>query len=518
MGLSAKERMARWREKQRADPDAHARNKQRERERNQKRREEGKIKTIGDMSDREKRLARKRWRENSKYYRQRQKVTSTLMTPPTSPEHGLLENDQRIERVENNRSNRMKKQHARKRKNEKAKCYRKNKNLQIKLKFQARLTEKYKKRYNRLKHKVHGIDKNDAMQIIEKDKHMFSAKSFMLYKTMINNIRQRYKAAKTNKEKRLIAGFVTRKRILKQYGLTIFANATLEISRRHIDQRTLRKPNVKKLRMKRKLEEFFERDDVSRMTSDKKATITRNGNKKQIRFLADDLKTLHAKYLSEGYSVSYTLFCQLRPFWVIKPREKDRKTCMCKIHDNLSLKINTAYKEGLVQTKDLNVLTKTIVCDDTNKICMYRECNQCKDNKIPIAVINETDLFKQTTWHAWKTKREQIDENKSSKIVTKIVKQQEQGTRQILVNEINEEMQRACRHIFNIRNQYKTLQYLRRNLTHEEIIAHIDFSENYACKYAHEIQAMHFGGSRSFISLHTGVVYTKDNIILHSFR
>ena len=36
----------------------------------------------------------------------------------------------------------------------------------------------------------------------------------MLYKTMINNIRQRYKAVKTNKEKRLIAGAVTRKRIL----------------------------------------------------------------------------------------------------------------------------------------------------------------------------------------------------------------------------------------------------------------------------------------------------------------
>lgn len=128
-------------------------------------------------------------------------------------------------------------------------------------------------------------------------------------------------------------------------------------------------------------------------------------------------------------------------------------------------------------------------------------------------MTKETDLFKQTTRHEWKTKREQVNETENSKIVTKIVKQQEQGTRLILAKEINDEMQRACRHIFNIRNQYKALHYLRRNLTHEELIAHIDFSENYACKYAHEIQAMHFGGSRNFISLHTGVVYTKDNII-----
>lgn len=78
---------------------------------------------------------------------------------------------------------------------------------------------------------------------------------------------------------------------------------------------------------------------------------------------------------------------------------------------------------------------------------------------------------------------------------------------------LNNEMNRACRHIFNIRSQYKTLRYLRKNLTQEEIVAHIDFSENYACKYSTEIQAMHFGGSRNLLSLHTGVLYVADDII-----
>lgn len=41
----------------------------------------------------------------------------------------------------------------------------------------------------------------------------------------------------------------------------------------------------------------------------------------------------------------------------------------------------------------------------------------------------------------------------------------------------------------------------------------MDFSENFATKYNQEIQAFHYGGSRSQISLHTVVVYTKEHIL-----
>lgn len=37
---------------------------------------------------------------------------------------------------------------------------------------------------------------------------------------------------------------------------------------------------------------------------------------------------------------------------------------------------------------------------------------------------------------------------------------------------------------------------------------HIDFSENYVCKYAEEIQSVHFGGSHQQATLQTGVLYT----------
>lgn len=44
-----------------------------------------------------------------------------------------------------------------------------------------------------------------------------------------------------------------------------------------------------------------------------------------------------------------------------------------------------------------------------------------------------------------------------------------------------------------------------------EAMVHIDFSENYACKYDKEIQSVHFGPSQTQITLHTGVIYYKGD-------
>jgi hypothetical protein len=46
-------------------------------------------------------------------------------------------------------------------------------------------------------------------------------------------------------------------------------------------------------------------------------------------------------------------------------------------------------------------------------------------------------------------------------------------------------------------------------LSDNDLLVHIDFSENYACKYAKEIQSVHFGGNRTHITLHTGMIYSK---------
>jgi len=91
--------------------------------------------------------------------------------------------------------------------------------------------------------------------------------------------------------------------------------------------------------MKREISQFYVRDDVSRTTAGKKETITRNKMKMQKRFLLETLENLHRKFKSENrtMSVSYSMFCRLRPFWVLLPDLKSRDTCLCKLHENLSL-------------------------------------------------------------------------------------------------------------------------------------------------------------------------------------
>lgn len=51
---------------------------------------------------------------------------------------------------------------------------------------------------------------------------------------------------------------------------------------------------------------------------------------------------------------------------------------------------------------------------------------------------------------------------------------------------------------------------MHQNLSDTEAILHIDFSENYPCKLAQEIQTFHFGASRDQATLQSGILLVKD--------
>lgn len=54
--------------------------------------------------------------------------------------------------------------------------------------------------------------------------------------------------------------------------------------------------------------------------------------------------------------------------------------------------------------------------------------------------------------------------------------------------------------VFNIKKQNEAYELIRENLNDIEAVIQIDFSENYACKFAAEIQSFHFGSSRKIAS------------------
>lgn len=80
-----------------------------------------------------------------------------------------------------------------------------------------------------------------------------------------------------------------------------------------------------------------------------------------------------------------------------------------------------------------------------------------------------------------------------------------------MVNLFQSLVSKACRHVFNIRHQYVQYRQLRSKLDDSTCLIHIDFSENYSCRYHSEIQSAHFGGSHKQTTLHTGVLYVGQN-------
>jgi hypothetical protein len=64
--LTSAERSRRWRERQKEEAERHKSYLEKERERYKKRKSNGDIKGIEDLSEREKRGKRKAWRKNSK--------------------------------------------------------------------------------------------------------------------------------------------------------------------------------------------------------------------------------------------------------------------------------------------------------------------------------------------------------------------------------------------------------------------------------------------------------------------
>ncbi|KAF4115134.1 hypothetical protein G5714_002623 [Onychostoma macrolepis] len=137
---------------------------------------------------------------------------------------------------------------------------------------------------------------------------------------------------------------------------------------------------------KSNVRDFYTRDDVSRVTTRKTQTITQAKVRMQKRFLVDTLKNLHKKYLAENprKSVSYSLFCRLRPFWVVHPTLSDRETCLCKMHENLDFVAQKLFSMKLLNAPEPETLMAEICCDQTNKECMYNDCGNCKEKEFTL--------------------------------------------------------------------------------------------------------------------------------------
>ena len=509
MPLSAAERARRHREKIKQNPVLYSEYLRKEHERYERRKAEGSIKLIHEMTNREKRYARKSWRQRKQRQKERQTSMNNLLndTPPSTPSTSADFEYRRESR----------KTSGRKRiRRENASCYRQVEKLKVKLQVKMREADRYRKRLQRYENRTKNFDSpRTKTQNLLKGQRVCNAakKSLLFHNVLVQGLKEKYKQARANAEKQLLDKVFIRSH-LKRYRLKSMAAKELGISLKRLNNKTCdNRPRLQRRekvveRMKNSIERFLCRDDNTRVKAGKKSTKTCKKDKRQIRLLSDSLKTLHLKYTLETSSkMSYSLFCRLKPFYIRHPKPSDRETCQCKRHENLRFKADKLKQLSVIATADLHENAKLKVCDENMKNCMYRDCNTCKGRMVPVRVFDGGQM---TQWYEWKTKRVvRCSESETTKTVTMTVKKKESGTIENLVEEFQAELEKCCKHFFNIKNQFESLKCLKGKITEKDLICHIDFSENFSCKYQEEIQSIHFGASQRQVSQHTGVIYTK---------
>lgn len=545
--MSAKERSKRYRQKIKQNKQTHDQYKQNERKRWSERKQEGKIKTIGTMTRREQKLQRQKWREASRAHVQKKAMVAQIDTPPSTPTRGdddqAPANDlvaeaipgpsrkhQLVEPVagpigENRKTDGRRTSGRKRTLRHRSETSRKLKEANIKLGRQQALINRYRVQINRLKTKV--SSGNDAPQTPETPRR----KVQKLLRGLNADSRVRKQLVR---QQAAIDDMMSSK--CKNKRIRLLSLATIKKYKMRTWLRNKHKIDIRSLQtgghrgnkhlstlVRSNIEEFYERDDVSRMTAGRHETVTKHKIKKQRRYLKDTMVNLHKKYNESNprFRVSRATFYKFKPFWVLKPKVDNRETVECQRCSNLQFMVNCLFQYKLVETINLQELVTDLYCKVEegkliNEECLDRTCHRCAKNQPPIK--EDVDLDKRVSW--WKWENDNIDvavrrDNTGPSKVTRVTKKSVvYGTLQDLVDDfINDLTERGARHTITYQHQARVLRDLKSKLRPNDMLVHIDFSENYACKYSTEVQSMHFGASREQVTIHDGVIYIGSDYV-----
>nr|CAH7750639.1 unnamed protein product [Callosobruchus chinensis] len=243
--------------------------------------------------------------------------------------------------------------------------------------------------------------------------------------------------------------------------------------------------------LKRKIQDFFEFEDVSRVCPGKKEYVSRNKVQKQKRYLSNTLKNLYLQFVKKypAYKIGYSFFCKNRPFWVKTMKIAERDTCKCIQCTNMELVVKSLNSNKVLLGKTPCDVIQDMCCNSNLEECLLRTCQNCISSRPQINEFQKDDIVQYHQWVSLKSKF--------------------YDTLAELLKIFDAKILLWMSHQARVFHQHSTMTYLKENLKESEIVVHCDFSENYLLKYAEETQSFHFGGSIKQISIHTVVVYTK---------
>lgn len=198
----------------------------------------------------------------------------------------------------------------------------------------------------------------------------------------------------------------------------------------------------------------------------------------------------------------------MRPFWIVQRKVTERDTCLCTLHENIRLLVSKLKQKNMITEKTPSDIIKQMCCENVEgkENCLERQCKNCKEKTVKFL---DYDKVEAVSYSKWILKTENILVKRKPKKVKKNVKEVISVTADDLAKELVNQLPKFMPHTCNIIHQHKALKELKQNLSSHDVVLHMDFSENYACKFSSEIQAFHFGGSQEQVCIHTVMLYYK---------
>lgn len=243
-----------------------------------------------------------------------------------------------------------------------------------------------------------------------------------------------------------------------------------------------------------KVIEFYERDDISRMSPGLKdvTTVKRidgSKHKLQTRHLFSSIRETHALFCDENKEtvIGKSKFSELRPKHVKYSSRLPHNVCLCKYHENFIFAVNALHSAFPSFPKYTQNFWDKYLCQPHTEECWLRNCDDCKNKlcKCMEKLLEENGASCDVKWHVWKELPEGL---------RKVV---EEDSAEELVIYINSICNEFLKHSYTKREQANSYQIDRSKTAsphHDKKIAlvQVDFSENYTCIAQQEIQSYHW--------------------------
>lgn len=262
-----------------------------------------------------------------------------------------------------------------------------------------------------------------------------------------------------------------------------------------------------------KVKEFYEDDLNSRIMPNKKDTVSvvidGEKQKKQKRFLMNDIKDLHIQFKKQypEHPIGLTKFAELRPKWcILAGAPGTHSVCVCTIHQNFKAMIDS-INLGNISNNTLNDYKDCInfvLCKNPKPDCYLNECKKCPDiqkfSDYVENLLNEHNI-QQVIFSTWQS-------------TDRCTLKKECLSSEDYVEVLCSKLTALIPHHFISKMQSTFISEKKNNLSAKEVLVQLDFAENYAYVAQNAAQAFHYRNDQS--TIFPAVIYYKsDDKIRH---